>query len=237
MVDNSCPRRPGTLFGVGMGPGDPELVTLKALRTIERCAVVAAPWTHDGASLALDIARAVCDLEGKEIVRIRFSMAGEDAEREGRHAAARDILCERLAAGLDVAFLNLGDPSIYATFQRVAGLVRAHGFEARAVPGVPSFCAVAAALDVDLTPQMSAPLHVVPASSPHLSRSLEASGTTVVMKAGAHLGNLKALLADKGRLDEASLVVDAGMPGEMVVAQLADAPEGMSYFSTAVVRP
>lgn len=227
----------GTLYGVGVGPGDPELITCKAIRTIEACPVVATPVTASGATMALDIARAAVDLADKEIVRLRFSMGGEGARRGERHAQAVEELSGYLSRGLDVALLNLGDPSIYATFQRIAAGVRAAGFTVRTVPGVPSFCAVAATLGCDLTPRMGTPLHIAPATAVDLDQVCAWPGTKVIMKAGGHLGELKAGLARTGALDRAAAVSDCGMSGEQVFEHLADAPDENGYFTTAVVLP
>lgn len=134
----------GVLYGVGTGPGDPELLTIKAVRTIESCPVIAAPQTADGAMVALDIVRGAVDLTGKTVIPVRFSMTRDVERRAAEHASLVRELVAHLDAVRDVALLNLGDPSIYATFQRIAPDVRARGFEARAIPGVPSFCAVAA---------------------------------------------------------------------------------------------
>ncbi|OUP09143.1 precorrin-2 C(20)-methyltransferase [Collinsella sp. An2] len=229
--------RKGILYGVGVGPGDPELITFKAVRTIQSCPVVAAPMTSGGGTLALDIVRQAVDLADKRIVRLSFSMSRDAAERDRGYERAAAELCELLGSGSDVALLNLGDPSIYATFQRVAGLVRAAGFETHAVPGVPSFCAVAARLDADLTPSEREPLHIVPARAAGLSDALAMPGTKVVMKAGAHLGELKRDLAEAGVYERVSLVADCGMPGELVVRNLDEAPDKGSYFTTLVIRP
>lgn len=122
----------GVLYGVGTGPGDPELLTIKAVRTIESCPVIAAPQTADGAMVALDIVRGAVDLTGKTVIPVRFSMTRDAERRAAEHALLVRELVAHLDAVRDVALLNLGDPSIYATFQRIAPDVRARGFEARA---------------------------------------------------------------------------------------------------------
>ena len=121
----------GVLYGVGTGPGDPELLTIKAVRTIESCPVIAAPQTADGAMVALDIVRGAVDLTGKTVIPVRFSMTRDAERRTAEHASLVRELVAHLDAVRDVALLNLGDPSIYATFQRIAPDVRACGFEAR----------------------------------------------------------------------------------------------------------
>ncbi len=103
--------------------------------------------------VALDIVRGAVDLTGKTVIPVRFSMTRDLERRAAEHASLVRELVVHLDAARDVALLNLGYPSIFATFQRIAPDVRACGFEARAIPGVPSFCAVAAALERDLTPR------------------------------------------------------------------------------------
>ena len=226
----------GVLYGVGTGPGDPELLTIKAVRTIESCPVIAAPQTADGVMVALDIVRGAVDLTGKTVIPVRFSMTRDAERRAAEHASLVRELVAHLDAVRDVALLNLGDPSIYATFQRIAPDVRARGFEARAIPGVPSFCAVAAALERDLTPAMSSPLHIVPGGYDDVRRAIGLPGTKVVMKARRSLADTKRILREEGAFDGAELVEDCGLPGERVYRSLDDVPDRGSYFSTMVVR-
>lgn len=114
--------------------------------------------------------------------------------------------------------------------------MRARGFEARAIPGVPSFCAVAAALERDLTPEMSSPLHIVPGGYDDVRRAISWPGTKVVMKARRSLADTKCILREEGAFDGAELVEDCGLPGERVYRSVDDVPDRGSYFSTMVVR-
>ena len=131
----------GVLYGVGTGPGDPELLTIKAVRTIESCPVIAAPQTADGVMVALD-----------------------------------------------------------------------------------------------LTPEMSSPLHIVPGGYDDVRRAIGWPGTKVVMKARRSLADTKRILREEGAFDAAELVEGCGLPGERVYRSLDDVPDRGSYFSTMVVR-
>lgn len=224
------------LFGVGVGPGDPELLTLKAVRTIERCEAIAVPRTARGATVALDIVRGAVDLAGKEIVYLDFVMSRDPKVVAQGHCDAADKIVAQLERGRDVAMLNLGDVSIYATYSRMKELVEEAGYSTCRIPGVPSFCAAAALLDVDLTPRMSAPLHIVPAGWGDLSGALQLEGTKVVMKAGSDLPALKEELRRTGRYEDAMLVRNCGLPGQSVAYSLDDAEDEGSYFATMVVR-
>ena len=126
----------GVFYSVGVGPGDPELITLKAVRTLERCPVVAAPQTKNGEMLALSIAQQAVSLEGKTVVPLHFTMSRDKAQQHAAHLAAAQALRPHLDAGRDVAMLNLGDVSIYATAAYLADILAADGYETRMVPGV-----------------------------------------------------------------------------------------------------
>ena len=121
----------GTFYGVSVGPGDPELMTLQAVRLIRQCPVLAAPQTASGQMLALDIARSALGkaLDGKTIVPLYFAMSRDPAALAASHEKAAAAVRQYLDAGQDVAMLNIGDVSIYATFGYLAGrgLCHRHG--------------------------------------------------------------------------------------------------------------
>lgn len=225
------------LYGVGVGPGDPELLTLKAVRIIQSCPVIAVPRTARGATVALDIVQGAVDLSGKTLVYLDFVMSRDPQVVADGHKAAAGLIVQHLGRGSDVAMLNLGDVSIYATYSRMKELVEQAGFTTCRIPGVPSFCAAAAALDADLTPRMDAPLHIVPAGWGDLSGALALEGTKVVMKAASALPKLKEELKAAGCYEKASLVRNCGLPGQSIAHSLDEAEDAGSYFATMVVRP
>ena len=227
--------RQGVLYGVGVGPGDPELLTLKALRTLERCPVIAAPRTRGGEMLALDIVRRATPLEHKTILPLDFTMSRDPAVLHESHLRAAETIAAHLSAGRDVAMLNLGDVSIYATFCYLMGILTGGGYEAVMVPGGPSFCAVAARLGTSLTTAAS-PLHILPASRDTLAEQLELPGTKVLMKSGRQLPQVAELLERKGLLERAAMVRDCGLPTEQVCRDLTHLPEDTGYFATVIVK-
>ena len=137
----------GKLYGVGVGPGDPELITLKAIKTLQACPVVACPVTGSGQMLALDVARAAVDLSGKTVVPFAISMTKDDDQRAAEYQAAAETVAEHLAVGRDVAVINLGDLSIFATFPYLARIVADMGYEYEMQPAVNSFAAAACAAE------------------------------------------------------------------------------------------
>ena len=225
----------GVCYGVGVGPGDPELLTLKALRVLEACSVIAAPQTGSGDTLAMDIVRQAVSLEGKPLLPLPFTMAQDPALRQEAHQRAAWEIENFLAAGRDVAMLNLGDVSIYATFGYVMDILTGGGYGAVMVPGVPSFCAVAARLGTSLTTAAS-PLHILPASRDTLAEQLELPGTKVLMKSGRQLPQVAELLERKGLLEKAAMVRDCGLPTEQVCQDLTRLPEDAGYFATVIVK-
>ena len=212
-------KKTGTFYAVSVGPGDPELLTLQAVRTLERCAVIAAPQTASGHMLALDIARAAVDLRGKKILPLAFSMSTDAGTREACWRAAADAVEAALDAGDDVALVNLGDVSLYATAYYILDLIRADGYVAVMLPGVTSICAV----------------HILPASA-DVADALRLPGTKVLMKSGRAIREAVDAIAQAGLLDRAALVADCGLPTEQVCEDLRQLPEQLSYFATILVR-
>jgi precorrin-2/cobalt-factor-2 C20-methyltransferase len=226
----------GILYGVSVGPGDPELMTVKAVRILERCPVVAAPRTAGEKTLALDIASGAADLTGKTILNLEFAMTRDPAELAASHRAAADTLENELREGRDVAMLNLGDVSVYSTFAYMMELLRADGFESVMIPGVPSFCAVAAALGTGLT-EMNEPLHILPAGGMAVDEALRLPGTKVLMKTGRAMPAVRAAIRRAGLADRTQLVQNCGLPDEKICRRLEEASDEISYFTTMIVKP
>ncbi len=224
----------GTFYAVGVGPGDPELLTLQAANILKRCPVIAAPQTKSGQMLALDIARSALDLREKEILPLSFTMSREPALREESYQTAARQIEAFLQKGLDVAMVNLGDVSIFATAYYILERIREDGFRTVMAPGVTSFSAVAARLGCSLT-QIDAPLHIIPASA-DLDRALQLPGTKVLMKSGSAIHETVQALERAGLLDRAALVADCGLPTEQVYRDLRELPENLSYFATIIVQ-
>lgn len=227
----------GVLYGVSVGPGDPELLTLKALRVMESAAVIAAPQTKNGDMLALDIARQAVNLAGKEIVPLCFSMSRDASEQHRAHLNVFKALSPHLDQGKKVALLNLGDVSIYSTFGRVQALFTEAGYLTEMVAGVPSFCAVAARLNQPLTPEMESPFVVAPGSV-GLEELLKLPGAKVLMKSGRQLPQVLEQLDEEGLLGQSALVSNCGLPGEQCWPDLSRQRPGepVGYFATVVVK-
>ena len=226
----------GTLYGVSVGPGDPGLLTLRAAEVLRACPVIAVPVSGAETNLALEIARqAVPEVGEKELLRLDFPMVHDREILRQSHDRAAARVMALLDQGRDVAMVNLGDASIYATYGYIRQRVMAAGdYPVVTIPGVPSFCAVAARLNLSLT-KPHLPLHIIPGGYPGLEEALEAPGTKIVMKAGKEAGRLRAYLAAHPG-SAAPLVKDCGLPGEEVYASPEEITGPTGYFSTAVVK-
>ena len=200
----------GTFYGVSVGPGDPELLTLKAVRCIEQCPVLAAPRTAEGRMLALEIVKGAVDVSGKTILPLQFAMSRDADTLRASHEAAAGAVREALDAGQDVAMLNLGDVSIYATYGYLEEILKAQGYPTARIAGVPSFCAAAAALGRSLTDGMEAPLTLAPGR--HAEQVLDAPGAKVLMKSGRQLPAALAALRRRGLLKKSAMACNCGLP-------------------------
>ena len=219
----------GIFYCVGVGPGDPELMTFQAARIIRECPVAALPKSGSGENAAGKIAEEL--LRDKELLLCDMPMTRDRAALDAAHAEAARQVARKLDEGRSVAFLTLGDPSIYATPMYLHHILKAQGYETRMIPGVPSFCAVAAALDTSLC-EGAERLQIIPASYPDSGEALKEPGNKVLMKSGRSMGRVRAQI-DRERFD-AMAVECCGMEGERIHRNLDTLEETASYFSVVV---
>jgi precorrin-2/cobalt-factor-2 C20-methyltransferase len=226
----------GILYGVGVGPGDPELITVKALKTISGCRYVSfIDPGENRKAVAFEIARAAMpEIEKKEKIRVAVPMTADKALMRTHHSCAFDAISESLKSGDSVAFLTLGDVSLYSTFGYLRKLANEAGFETRMVSGVPSFCAAAAALNSDLA-LGDQNLHIFYTSQANLDAFLALKGTKVFMKGPASLPYIIKTVKEKGL--DASLISNCGMENEIIVKSVKemDGDEGFGYYSLVIM--
>jgi precorrin-2/cobalt-factor-2 C20-methyltransferase len=230
----------GRLVGVGVGPGDPELVTAQAARVLRDADVVVAPsMAIDSVGRAESIVRQVAP--GVDVERVVFVMAEDGEERSRALRAAASRLVEHLDSGRSVAFVTLGDPNIYSTFPAVAAVVSELRPDApiETVAGIMAFQDLAArAGSVLLDGRESMALVTALDGASALDAALDDPDRAIVIyKGGRHLPAIAARLADAGRLDGAVVGELLGLPGERwgPAKELADRPA--SYLATVIVPP
>jgi precorrin-2/cobalt-factor-2 C20-methyltransferase len=223
----------GIMYGIGVGPGDPELMTLKAVKRIRELNVIAIPHKNKEQCTAYQIARqAVPEIEEKECLHLHMPMTkDENVLKESHDQAARTVM-EYLNRGEDVGFITLGDVSIYSTFTYLMERLWKEGYETRLESGIPSFCAVAAKLGVPLA-SGAEELHIIPASY-QVRDALKLPGVKVLMKAGRQMEAVKRELKDCGA--SVVMVENCGMPDERIYRSLDEFPEDAGYYSLVIVR-
>ncbi|MGB9793113.1 MAG: precorrin-2 C(20)-methyltransferase, partial [Thermacetogeniaceae bacterium] len=225
---------------VGVGPGDPDLLTLKAIRAIQDSAVVFVPRGEKGErSQALEIISSFLRVE-QEVRELLLPMTRDEHSLSLAWEKAAGEVLDVLEGGRDAAFVTLGDSTLYSTFYYLCEALRRQrpDVEVVTVPGISSFSAGAAALNRALAVGRES-LAIVPASCglDFIRRVLMDFDCVVILKVAPLLGELFGLLAEMGRLEDAAYVCRCGMPGEFLGERVSDA-EGLpkDYFSLVLVR-
>ncbi|WP_147126336.1 precorrin-2 C(20)-methyltransferase [Shimia ponticola] len=219
----------GRLYGVGLGPGDPELMTLKAHRLISEAAVVAYPTLAGAASFARSIAADALSNGVDEIVMdVPMTVAREPAQAAYDAGAAR--IAAALDQGRDVVCLCEGDPFFYGSFMYIFARL-AGDYEVEVVPGVTSVTTCAARAGMPLAARNER-VTILPGPLPadELRSRIEGAESVAIMKVGRHLAKIRDVIGDLGYLDQAVYVERASLPDE-VVCPLSEAPEKAPYFS------
>jgi precorrin-2/cobalt-factor-2 C20-methyltransferase len=224
----------GRLYGLGVGPGDPELLTLKALRLLRQVPVIAYPAPERGDSFARSIVADWIRADQREIV-IRFPMRPEPPPVAIYDAAATDLAHE-LDRGCDVALLCQGDPLFYGSSINILGRLSSR-YRVGIVPGVSSLmaCAAAAALPLALRDQSFV---VIPATldEEQIAVRLADADATAIIKLGRHVAKVCRVL-DRLRLLKTAIYVEHATLATERIMPLADVdPNEARYFSMALTR-
>jgi precorrin-2/cobalt-factor-2 C20-methyltransferase len=229
----------GTLYGIGVGPGDPELLTLKALKVLRRVPhIFASCSTKNSYSLALNIVRS--HLNGAGIEHLPFPMTKDrQLLQEAWDANARRVL-EVLATGADAAFVTLGDPLTYSTFgYLLKTLKKLHpGLNIVTIPGITSYAAAAALTHIPLT-EGEESFYVVSGAlgASRLREAVEKSDNIVMLKTYRHFEEIYQALEELDLLDRATCISRCGLDGETVVEDLRDLKgRAMPYLSMIIIK-
>ena len=223
----------GIAYGVGVGPGDPELMTQKAIRLIRENEVIAVPGKVAQESVAYRIAAAmVPELAKKELVPIPMPMVRDRALLRAEHVKGARRIESYLDQGKNVVYITLGDPSIYCSFGYLQSILLADGYAVETVPGSPSFCAAAARLNLPLV-EWDEPLHVVPAVH-ETGDAFPLDGTYVLMKSAGQMPKVKALLRSSGK--EVFAVENCGMETEKLYRTVDEIPDDAGYLSLLIAK-
>jgi len=254
------------LYVIGVGPGDPELLTLKAARIIRESQVICVPkGREEGNSLALSIVQKIINLNDKEIIEAYFPMRKTKRQGHGLRVMGHketplapcplpltpdndldvkwnqtaETILTKLTEGQNVAFLTLGDPSFYSTFYYLYDkLLDLHpDLSIEIIPGVSSINASAARAKISLGLGDDG-IAILPANyMNNLKATLEAFDTVVLMKVHKVFDQIVALLQEMNLIDKASCISQAGMETEKIFKDIRNVKqEDLSYFSMVIVR-
>ena len=223
----------GIAYGVGVGPGDPKLMTLRAIELIRENDVIAVPGKEPKESVAYKIAAAVVpEIADKELVPVYMPMIKDRALIDEEHKKGAALLKKYLDQGKNVVYITLGDPTIYCTFSYLQHYLEADGYPVELVPGISSITAAAARLNLPLT-EWDEPLHVLPAVH-KTDAAMDLPGTYVLMKSATHMKDVKETLRKGGK--DVQAVIDCGMPTEQVYRSLEEIPDDAGYFALVIAK-
>jgi precorrin-2/cobalt-factor-2 C20-methyltransferase len=229
----------GTLYGIGVGPGDPELITLKAVKVLHQVPhIFAASSTKNDYSLALNIVR--CHLNGAGIEHLPFPMSKDpQVLASAWEGNARRVL-EVLDSGSDAAFVTLGDPLTYSTFGYLLKTLKRLRPEVRivTVPGITSYSAAAALTHIPLT-EGEESFYLVSGAlgAAKLKEVIDKSDNIVILKTYRYFGEIYRTLEEMDLLDRTTVISRCGLDGETVVENLRDLKgRELPYLSMVIIK-
>ena len=228
----------GTFWGIGVGPGDPELLTVKAIHGIQQADVLIAPKTEKKeGSVALSIAKPYLKKD-IEIVYQVFPMVADFSSSTEAWEKNRDEILSLLEQGKNVAFLTLGDPMFYSTYIYVYRLLQSTGVNIQTIPGIPAFCAIGSQLGYPIV-EGNDILSIIPATASveKIKQALAASDNVVLMKVYKNFSHIVDLLAEKDMARQAVMVSRCGLPDEERIDDIeAQKDKKVNYLSTILTR-
>ncbi|MBQ3443350.1 MAG: precorrin-2 C(20)-methyltransferase [Selenomonadaceae bacterium] len=228
----------GTFYGIGVGPGDPELLTVKAMKALKIIDVLIAPKTEKKSdSVALSIAQPYLK-PSVEIIYQTFPMVKDFAEETEVFKANTDEILHELQSGRNVGFATLGDPMFYSTYIYIFRLLEPCGVKIVTIPGVPAFLAIAAQIGRPLAYGNDI-LTIIPATADleAINTALDHADATVLMKVYKNFPEVVDALKARGMIEEAVLVSRCGLDDEKIITDVAaHKQEHLNYLSTILTR-
>lgn len=228
----------GIFYGIGVGPGDPELLTLKAVAVIREADVIIAPKTEKKEdSVALSIAKPYLK-DDVEIVKLVFPMVYDCNQLSEAWESNKNVIVELLQAGKKVIFLTLGDPMFYSTYIYVFRLLENSGFPIETIPGVPAFCAIGSKLGYPLV-EGNDILSIIPATAERakVEKALQFTDNVVLMKVSKDLNGIVEQLHKHELSNHAVMISRCGLPEEEIVRDIRTVQgKKVNYLSTILSR-
>ncbi|MEJ5327620.1 MAG: precorrin-2 C(20)-methyltransferase [Candidatus Bathyarchaeia archaeon] len=238
----------GKFIGIGVGPGDPELITVKAVKTLKTVDVIAVPKTHaDAPSIALSLIKHILEERAKpaEVLELVFPMTKNESEAKKCWAESARLIAEKAESGKTIAFITLGDPFFYSTFIYLFQTLKQKypHVTMEIIPGVTSLTACAARAQVPLA-EKDEVIAIIPSDIDFklIEETAEHADNIVFMKCAHRFKALMPILEKSGFTKNATvaLVRRCGMSDEaVIIGRLGDVPEWNipeDYFSMAIVK-
>ena len=240
------------LYGVGVGPGDSKLLTLKALQVIESCDMLVIPVSdkefsnpvyeeENKRSLDIYLEKSVAyqivlaevpSIQSYAKLYLPMPMIKDKERLKKVHDLSANVIAEHLEKGKKLAFLTLGDPSIYSTYLYMHERILKKGYQTEIIPGIPSFCAAAAKANISLAKNKEE-IHIIPASY-QAEEMLSLSGTKILMKSGKKITEIKKILKEKQL--PFTMVENCGMKNENIYTLADEIPDESSYYSLIMIK-
>ena len=235
-------NKPGILYGVGVGVGNPEMMTIKAARILMESDLICIPCSDKEKCRAFRIAEsAVPEIKDKDILGIDIEMSKDRECPSLKYGELYDRIKNSLLLDKMVSYITIGDPSIYSSFANLSEMALEDGFEVRIISGVNSFCSCAASLRIPLC-MGDDELHIIPYSE-DIEESLTLPGTKVIMKCGKYASRMKQLLLDlerdsreKGRMIRVYGVAECESDEETLYYGADQLPEDGNYMMTIIIK-
>lgn len=231
----------GVLYGLGVGPGDPELITVKAFRILKESPVIAYPRKKMGAkSYALTITELYVNTEEKTMLGLTFPMTKDREALEIQWNKTVSAVWEHLSQGQDVAFVTEGDPMIYSTFIHLMRLIKERHpeIEIRSIPGISSINASASRLGIPLA-DGDEQIAIVPATDDYetMRTAIENHDCVVFIKVAKVIDLMILVLRDLGLVDKAAVLTKVTSSEEMIWRDINELEgKGLEYLTLMVVR-
>ena len=222
-------------IGIGVGPGDPDLLTVKAVEKLKNVNVICAPKSKESKpSLALSIVQEILENTGKEyeILEPLFPMIEDKHALKIYWDQAADLIIEKLEEGSDVAFVTIGDPTVYSTFSYIFERIKNLDYEVEIIPGITSFTGCAASAKITLA-EKDEIIVIVPKVDHRLPQILEHGDTFVIMKTSRHSNLLEEIINNDKRDKEVISVQNCSMKDEKIFDGFLN---GKNYLSTTIVK-
>lgn len=229
----------GIFYGVGVGPGDPELITLKAINIIKKADVIFAPKTDkNNKSIVLNIVRKYIK-DSTEIIIQTFPMTIKRIKKEEAWERNKDEILNSLKDGKSVVFVTLGDPMIYSTYIYILKLLKKDKYPIITIPGIPSFCDIASKSNIALS-EGDEILRIVPATieESELDDAINSKDNLVIIKVYKNKDLIIDKFAKAKNIDELVMINNSGLPNQEIFIGINEikSKNKISYLSTLIVK-